>query len=278
MPLPLHDTPKIQVLAVAAGKGGVGKSTVTVNVARALHAIGKRVGVLDADVYGPSVRRMLAEDRPPAQKGPTLVPAMCGGIAYLSMAFFRKENEAAAVRAPIANSLMQHFLTQVDWGPLDYLLIDFPPGTGDVQMTLCQKANLGGALMVTTPQEVAVMDVRKAMHLFTQMHVPVLGIVENMSYYLDPQGTTHYLFGQGGGERLARESGCPFLGQIPIAPSLSRCGDAGMSPFAESAVDAQIAAKAFFALAEQVQREWERQRREAAECIPSFELNWKEMP
>ena len=275
--MPLHDTPKMQVLAVAAGKGGVGKSTVTVNLARALHTSGKRVGVLDADVYGPSLRRMLAEDQPPTQKGPTLLPAMCGGIAYLSMAFFRKENEAAAVRAPIANSLIQHFLTQVDWGPLDYLLIDFPPGTGDVQMTLCQKANLDGALMVTTPQEVAVMDVRKAMHLFTQMRVPILGIVENMSYYLDPQGTTHYLFGQGGGERLAQETGCSFLGQIPIAPSLSRCGDAGTSPFTESTVDAQIAAQAFFSLAEQTHRELQCQRREIADCITSFELNWREM-
>lgn len=238
------------VIAIAAGKGGVGKSTLTVNLARALQAEGRAVGILDADIYGPSLRRMLPEDRLPSRQGPSLLPADSAGIRLISMAYFRKDNEAAAVRAPIANSLIQQFLTQIDWGTIDVLLIDFPPGTGDIQLTLCQKAQLTGAIMVTTPQEVALMDVRKAMHLFSQVKVPILGVVENMSYYLDPQsGLTHYLFGKGGGERLAAEAGVRFLGQIPVAPSISESGDEGTSLLKMKALDAQVAVKAFRALA-----------------------------
>lgn len=250
-----HVPPKLgpsQIIGIAAGKGGVGKSTLTVNLARALHHQGHSVGILDADVYGPSIRRMLPEDRPPIQKGPTLVPAICSGISMISMAYFRKEGEAAAVRAPIANSLIQHFLSQVEWGPLDYLLIDFPPGTGDVQLTLCQKARLTGALMVTTPQEISLMDVRKAIHLFQQVQVPLLGVLENMSYYCDEKGTLHYLLGKGGGERLAAEFCVPFFGQIPIAETLSLCSDLGKSPFQMQGMDAQMVSKAFLALAERM--------------------------
>lgn len=245
---------KLQVIAIAAGKGGVGKSTVTANLARALCRQGHAVGVLDADVYGPSMRHLLPEDQSPSQKGPTLVPAVCsGGIRMLSMAYFRKDNEATAVRAPIANGLIQQFINQVEWGPLDYLLIDFPPGTGDVQLTLCQKANLSGALMVTTPQEIAILDVRKAIHLFEDLNVPLIGVVENMSYFLDMKtGETHDLFGKGGGQRLAEEKGIPFLGQIPLSPTLSACGDLGTSLFEEPNPEAIVASKAFLALAENV--------------------------
>lgn len=254
MPLPMHTArgPK-HVIAIAAGKGGVGKSTVTVNLARALQAQGRTVGILDADIYGPSLRRMLPETRLPGSQGERLSPADAGGIRLMTFAYFRKENEAAAVRAPIANSLIQQFLDQVDWGSLDDLLIDFPPGTGDIQLTLCQKAKLTGAIMVTTPQEVALMDVRKAMHLFSQVQVPILGIVENMSYFLDMEtGKAHHLFGQGGGERLANETGVRFLGQIPLAPSISQSGDDGTSLFGNPAKDAQVASKAWVALAQNV--------------------------
>jgi len=219
------------IIAVAAGKGGVGKSTLTVNLALALKELGYRVAVLDADVYGPSVRKMLPEEKMPYQKGECIMPADCGGIKMISMAYFRDEGEAAAVRAPIANGLISQFLHKVDWGDAEYLLIDFPPGTGDVQLTLAQKARLTGAVMVTTPQEVAVADVSKAMHLFRQVNVPLLGIVENMCG-LSIGEQTLYPLGRGGGKRLARRSGVPFLGEIPIDPQLCRCGDEGGSIFA----------------------------------------------
>lgn len=220
------------VIAIAAGKGGVGKSTVTVNLALALKRQGYAVGVLDADIYGPSIRRMLPEEDLPTQRGAFFTPAVCKGIKLMSMSYFRRENEAAAVRAPIANGLITQFLKNVDWGSLDFLLIDFPPGTGDIQLTLAQQANLAGAVMVATPQEVALMDVRKAMNLFDQVKVPILGVVENMSYYPHPvTGEPIYLFGKGGGERLAQEGGVPFLGDVPVDPQISRCGDEGLSIF-----------------------------------------------
>lgn len=274
-----NDQRPLRVIGIAAGKGGVGKSTVTVNLALALSSKGYRVGVMDTDLYGPSIRRMLPEDKLPVQTGPTIVPAQCGEIRMISMAYFRREGEAAAVRAPIANSLIQHFVTQVEWGPLDYLLIDFPPGTGDIQLTLCQRANITGALMVTTPQEVAVMDVRKAMALFNQVQVPILGIVENMSYWFDEKNDSLvYLFGKGGGERLAAESGLPFLGQIPISPTLSACGDSGESLFEATSSDAQITKKAFRALVERMEREAEQIEAKNTGCLTSFDLQWKEMP
>lgn len=220
------------VIAIAAGKGGVGKSTVTVNLALALKKQGYAVGVLDADIYGPSIRRMLPEEVLPSQRGNFFSPAISKGIKLISMSYFRREHEAAAVRAPIANGLITQFLKNVDWGDLDFLLIDFPPGTGDIQLTLAQQAHLAGAVMVATPQEVALMDVRKAMNLFDQVKVPILGVVENMSFYSHPvSGEPIYLFGKQGGERLAKEGGVPFLGSIPVDSEISRCGDEGLSLF-----------------------------------------------
>lgn len=228
MPLPMYPTSKekkVKVIAVAAGKGGVGKSSVTVQLAHALRKKGAQVGVLDADVYGPSLRKMLPEDTMPRQEGEIIIPAGCQGIKMISMAYFRKDNEAAAVRAPIANGIINQFL-KVRWGELDYLLIDFPPGTGDVQLTLCQQAKIDGALLVTTPQEVALLDVRKALHLFEQVQVPLLGIVENMSYFFN-SGEKNYIFGKGGGKRFASETGLPLLAEIPLDPALSHAGDKG---------------------------------------------------
>lgn len=243
MPLPLsrdppagsslrHLTDVKAVLAIAAGKGGVGKSSISVNLGMALQHHGFRVGIMDADIYGPSIRKMLPEDEPPKQEGTMLKPALCRGIKMISMAYFRKEQEAAAVRAPIANSLIAHFIKQVEWGTLDFLLVDFPPGTGDVQLTLCQQIPWLGALMVTTPQDVALLDVRKAISLFNQVNVPIMGIIENMSYYQDSDHSAPvYVFGRGGGERLAREMGVPLLGSIPLDPELCACGDEGRSLF-----------------------------------------------
>lgn len=241
MPLKMHQEKHSKplssvknIIAVAAGKGGVGKSSVAVNLALALKELGCSVGLMDADIYGPSVRKMLPEDHLPRQEVSTIFPAVSRGIEMISMAFFRRDNEAAVVRAPIANGLIGQFITNVAWGELDFLIMDFPPGTGDIQLSLCQQAKLNGAIMVTTPQDVAVMDVRKAMVLFEQVRIPVLGIIENMSYYFhEKTGETLHLFGHGGGKRLAQEKGVPFLGEIPIDPLLSRNGDLGKSIFAD---------------------------------------------
>lgn len=232
MPLEMYKEEKIstpkQIIAIAAGKGGVGKSTVTVNLALALKEQGYSVGILDADVYGPSIRQMLPEEQMPLQNGDRMMPAHSKGISLISMAYFRDASQSASVRAPIANNVVTQFLKNVEWGGLDFLLIDFPPGTGDIQLTIAQQASLTGAIMVTTPQEVSLLDVRKAMGLFAQVNVPVLGIVENMSFALH-QGEKVFIFGQGGGLKLATECGAPLLAEIPIDPELCIACDEGKS-------------------------------------------------
>lgn len=241
------------IIGIAAGKGGVGKSSITVNLALALKEQGFSVGILDADIYGPSIRKMLPEDHPPQKHGELFIPAICAGIRMISMAYFRSEQEAAVVRAPIANNLIMQFIKQVEWGALDFLLIDFPPGTGDIQLTLTQQANLSGALIVTTPQEVAVLDVRKAMRMFEQVRVPIIGIIENMSYY-QPHDSAEkvYLFGKEGGVRLAKEMNTNFLGAIPIDPELSRVGDTGESIFQTKPLSKTV--KVFLNLATQLEK------------------------
>lgn len=287
MPLPMFsskskkikkDVPR--VIAIAAGKGGVGKSTVSVNLALALNQLGQRVALFDADVYGPSLRKMLPEEVPPSQQDGKLIPAICyGGVRLMSMAYFRKEKEAAVIRAPIANGIIMQFIQNTSWGNLDYLIIDFPPGTGDIQLTLSQQANLLGAIMVTTPQEVAVMDVRKAMHMFKKVQVPLIGVVENMSFYQpSPSEDPMYLFGKGGGRRLAESAGIPLLGEIPIDSEISRCCDAGR-PFLskENNLDSP-AIQAFIQLAKGVMVEVEKIQTDSMEILENFELIWKEMP
>ncbi len=285
MPLKMIKTPEKKktvilptyILAVAAGKGGVGKSSVTVNVAIALKRAGYSVGIMDSDVYGPSVRRMLPEETAPAQQGEMIQPAISHGIKVISMAYFRKENEAAAVRAPIANGIITQFIKNVNWGVLDVLLIDFPPGTGDIQLTLSQHANLTGALIVTTPQEVALMDVRKAINLFDQVNIPIVGVIENMSYYQPtPDGKKTYLFGKGGGERLASEIGAPFLGQIPIDEEICRAGDEGLPLQVKEGIDSP-GAKAFEAIAANAIASASYLKRMAEDTPSTFNLIWKEM-
>lgn len=236
MPLGLyHEKKPKNLVGIAAGKGGVGKSTVTVNLARALKAVGMRVGVLDADVYGPSIRKMLPETVPPEQVGERILPGEAEGIKVITLAHFNKLNEALVVRAPIACKIVMEFLEKVDWGDLDYLLIDFPPGTGDIQLTLTQKAKIAGVVMVTTPQEVAAMDVEKAIQMFDIVQVPIIGIVENMSY-IDAGGVRLHPFGKGGGGRLAKDYDVPLLGVVPILEEISLASDKGvpiqaMAPF-----------------------------------------------
>lgn len=261
MPLPLYRPPsstahsslKIDSLkeegpiwiAIAAGKGGVGKSTLTLQVARYLAESGKQVAILDADLYGPSMRHMLPEDALPGRKNGRLTPARCGGIGLISLAYFRPEQESIAVRAPIANQLISHFLKEVDWAGYEYVIVDFPPGTGDIQLSLCQHVRFAGAVLVTTPQLISLLDVRKSAHFFQQMKVPLLGVIENMSHFVDPvTETTHYLFGKEGGKQLADELGVPLLGQIPLSPALCQACDLGLSLAKEASLEGKIAQKA----------------------------------
>lgn len=268
--------PPICTIGIAAGKGGVGKSSFTVNLALALQKLGYKVGIMDTDLYGPSVRKMLPEDRLPVQKGQIFTPALCNGIKVISMAYFRKEDEAAAVRAPIANNIITSFIKNVDWGDIDYLLVDFPPGTGDIQLTLAQRANLSGAIMITTPQEVSLMDVRRAMHLFAQVKVPIIGVVENMSYYINPTTKQReYLFGKEGGRRLALEAGVPLLGQIPIDPIICQNGDRGTSLFASSQAEAKPIVENFINIANQVLSHLSILKDLTREELTHFELIWR---
>jgi ATP-binding protein involved in chromosome partitioning len=212
------------VVAVASGKGGVGKSTVAANLALALEAQGNRVGLMDADIYGPSVPIMFGLATVDPQTTP--FPLERYGIRLMSMGFIVNPNQAVIWRGPMVHKAVTQFLTDIPWGPLDYLVIDLPPGTGDAQLTLTQTAPLSGAIIVTTPQEVALIDARKGLEMFRQVRVPILGIVENMSY-LEIDGKRHDVFGHGGGEKLAQAGGVPLLGQIPIDPRVTECGDAG---------------------------------------------------
>ncbi len=222
------------IVAVLGGKGGVGKSTVTLNLALALSKRGRKVGILDADIYGPSIPYLMGGSTLGSieRHQEKIVPPLIRGVRVMSVAFFKKRKQASVVRAPIANRIIEQFLSEVFWGDLDDLLIDFPPGTGDIQITLMQKACLSGSVMVTTPQEIALIDVRKSMQMCFDMEVPVLGIVENMSYFLHKQSKERIaLFGEGGGKLLADEWEVPLIGQVPIDPMISILGDQGESIF-----------------------------------------------
>ncbi len=215
-------------IAVSSGKGGVGKSTVAVNLALALHQAGCQVGLLDADVYGPNIPLMMGARGRPGMFQSRIMPVVSHGVRLISFAFFLKDGESAILRGPMLSSTIKQFLFDVDWGELDYLVVDLPPGTGDAQLTLSQAIPLTGAVMVTTPQEVSLLDVRKGIDMFKHLKVPILGVVENMSYYVCPHGERVNIFGEGGGQRLADEYKVPLLGQIPLDPETRRGGDEGL--------------------------------------------------
>jgi ATP-binding protein involved in chromosome partitioning len=216
------------VIAVSSGKGGVGKSTVAVNLAVALGLTGAKVGLLDADIYGPNIPMMMGVSKPPEQMDGKIVPAESHGVKLISMGFFVPEDTAVVWRGPMVHTAIQQLFRDVLWGELDYLLIDLPPGTGDAQLTLTQLVPLTGAVTVTTPQEVALHDVRKGMMMFQKVNVPLLGIVENMSYFLCGHcGERTEIFSHGGGERAAAKLGIPFLGRVPIDPAIRDGGDSG---------------------------------------------------
>jgi ATP-binding protein involved in chromosome partitioning len=231
------------VIAVAAGKGGVGKSTVAVNLALALAKHGAKVGLLDADVFGPSIPTMLGapEVPPSASKESRIIPAIHHGMKVISVGFFVDKDEAVVWRGPMVHRLLTQFLGDVDWGELDYLVCDLPPGTGDVQLSLSQLIPIAGAVMVTTPQEVSIVDVVKGIAMFEKVEIPILGIVENMSYYKCPAcGHTDEIFSHGGGKRLAQEVGANFFGEIPIDTRIRFGGDAGV-PIVIAAPDSENA-------------------------------------
>ena len=219
------------VIAVAAGKGGVGKSTVAVNLALALAHQGAKVGLLDADIFGPSIPQMLGDPEKPAGVAGEnrITPALHYGIKVISVGFFVDKDEAVVWRGPMVHRLLQQFLGDVDWGDLDYLVCDLPPGTGDVQLSLTQLIGISGAVMVTTPQEVSIIDVVKGISMFEKVEVPILGVIENMSGYTCPACGHHDdIFSRGGGKRLAQELGVPFLGEVGIDSRIRYGGDAGV--------------------------------------------------
>jgi ATP-binding protein involved in chromosome partitioning len=218
------------VIAVASGKGGVGKSTVAANLAIALEQAGARVGLCDCDIYGPSISLMFGtRERPTATEENKIVPIEQYGLRLMSMGLLLDDTSPAILRGPMVTRYTQQFLRQVEWGELDYLVLDLPPGTGDIQLTIVQTVALSGAIIVTTPQEVALIDARKAATMFDKVNVPVLGLVENMSYFISPSDGKRYdIFGSGGGEREARRLRVRLLGQIPIDIATREAGDRGV--------------------------------------------------
>src|ERR1041385_6049452 len=218
------------VIAVASGKGGVGKSTVAANLALALRNDKARVGLCDCDIYGPSISLMFgSRERPMATEENRIVPVEQYGLRLMSMGFLLDDTSPAILRGPMVTRYTQQFLRQVEWGQLDYLVLDLPPGTGDIQLTIVQTVALSGAIIVTTPQEVALIDARKAATMFEKVNVPVLGLIENMSYFVSPSDNKRYdIFGSGGGEREAKRLRVPLLGQIPIDIATREGGDRGI--------------------------------------------------
>jgi ATP-binding protein involved in chromosome partitioning len=238
-------------IAVSSGKGGVGKTTVAVNLAVSLTLQGAKVGLMDADVYGPNVPMMMGVERPPQQQDGKLVPAESHGVKLISMGFFVPEDQPLTWRGPMIHTAIQQFLRDVIWGELDYLVVDLPPGTGDAQLSISQLVPLTGAVIVTTPQAVALHDSRKGLAMFQNVNVPVLGIVENMSYYVCGKcGERTEIFSYGGGERAAEKLGVPFLGRIPIDPAIRAGGDIGMPIVVSDPASPQ--AKAFMEIASRI--------------------------
>ena len=240
-----------RIIAVSSGKGGVGKSTVAVNLAVALAASGARVGLMDADVYGPNIPRMMGVNEPPMVINERIIPLEAHGVKLISLGFLIDRDQPAIWRGPIVMKIITQFLRDVDWGELDYFLVDMPPGTGDAQLSLVQATNVHGAVIVTTPQPVATGDALRGARMFQRVGVPVLGIVENMSYFVcDCCGTRTALFGEGGGRKLADELGLPLLGEIPLQPEVRTSGDEG-KPMVAAAPESPVS-KAVLEVARQI--------------------------
>jgi ATP-binding protein involved in chromosome partitioning len=240
-----------RIVAVSSGKGGVGKSTVAVNLAVALAQQGARVGLMDADIYGPNIPRMMGVDTPPSVINERIIPLEAHGVKVISLGLLIERDQPAIWRGPIVMKIIGQFLRDVAWGELDYLFVDMPPGTGDAQLSLVQATQLAGAIIVTTPQEVAVGDALRGVKMFERVTVPVLGIVENMSWFECPHcGKPSPIFGSGGGERLAQEVGLPLLGQIPLYPRIMEGGDSGAPIVVADA--SSPAARALSAIAQRI--------------------------
>ena len=242
------------VIAIASGKGGVGKSTVAANLAVALEKTKARVGLCDCDIYGPSISLMFGtRERPTATEDNRIIPIEQYNLRLMSMGFLLDDASPAILRGPMVTRYTQQFLRQVEWGELDYLILDLPPGTGDVQLTIVQTVALAGAIIVTTPQEVALIDARKAATMFEKVNVTVLGLIENMSYFVSPSDGKRYdIFGSGGGEREAKRLRVPLLGQIPIDIATREAGDRGM-PIVGEAADTKVA-KEFIRIAQELRK------------------------
>ena len=240
------------IVAVASGKGGVGKSTVAVNLALALAKLGRRVGLLDADIYGPSIPRMMGiKGKPESRDGKKLIPIRNYGIETMSIGFLVAEDTPTIWRGPMVQSALTQMMMGVEWGELDVLIVDMPPGTGDAQLTLTQRVPLTGAVVVSTPQEIALLDARKGFAMFEKTHVPVFGIVENMAYFVSPgSGEKSYIFGQGGARRMAETLGCDFLGEVPLHMTIRETSDSG-EPVVATAPDSEEA-KPFIEIAKRV--------------------------
>ncbi|MBL7164459.1 MAG: Mrp/NBP35 family ATP-binding protein [Anaerolineales bacterium] len=249
----LLEVPVRNAIAIASGKGGVGKSTVAVNLAVSLAQSGARVGLLDADIYGPNIPIMMGVEKLPPPKDEKLVPAEAYGVQVMSIGFLVKPGQPLIWRGPMLHSAIRQFLTDVHWDELDYLVIDLPPGTGDAQLSLSQSLPLSGGVIVTLPQQVSLDDARRGLEMFRELNVPLLGIVENMSFLELPDGTKMDIFGSGGGQKLAKATGVPFIGAIPMDPSVREGGDSGKpvvvthpeSPVAKAlkAISEELAAK-----------------------------------
>lgn len=239
------------IISVASGKGGVGKSTTSVNLALALQKLGNKVGILDADIYGPSMPRLLGITGKPTATGRILTPMEGYGLKVMSMGFLVEEDTPMIWRGPMVISALTQMLTEVEWGELDMLIVDMPPGTGDAQLTMAQKVPLAGAVIVSTPQDIALIDARKGLNMFRKVNVPILGIVENMSTFICPKcGERSDIFGHGGAKDEAKRLGVPFLGEVPLHMDIRQTSDSG-TPIVASSPDSEHA-KAYIAIAEKM--------------------------
>lgn len=265
------------IVAIASGKGGVGKSTATANLAVALAETGAKVGVLDADIYGPSMNMMFGvREAPVLDDKQKLHPVIVNGIKIVSMAMFADDEKPVIWRGPMVSQMIQNFVHNVVWGELDYLLIDMPPGTGDVQLTLTQSAPLSGGVIITTPQDVSVLDAKKGLKMFQRVSVPVLGVVENMSYFIcDNCDKKHYIFRQGGGRRIATSLGLPFLGEVPIEPEVAVGGDQGQ-PMVRRA-PASASAAAYRSIAGAIAAQLSILTASVGDVLGEYDYKWEEL-